>query len=256
SHEANSTSHYVDVGTSTTSTTVPEEVVPVGVVGSSSSSGGGGGTRVGSIEQTEQEVVYSLPVLAPGEFNIDVTDPYSNINSVEISVNREISNTEISIRNIDIPLEINLFGKALDYYEIVGENLQEGAINEIIINFRYKKDIKPVGLFVYSNEEWSEVTSSEISEDDFYTYYEAISTRLGYYAIGSKGISEGISVEAEDNRRGFGLLENVNIIKNRILNNEERLAVIVALNILLFGFIAVIFFLFKIIKKINRRIKK
>ncbi|MBI2499247.1 hypothetical protein HYV88_03325, partial [Candidatus Woesearchaeota archaeon] len=265
----NSTAFYVDVvATSTTSssttstttststtTTAEEEVVSAPSTGGGSSGGSGGGTRIGEIIQKPTETSYLVPLLSPGELKISVDDPYSNIISVLLDTNREMHNSKINIKNINIPpAEVSLFGdNALDYYEISTINLPNRAISEAVINFRYKK-AESVGLFLYSDDgKWNELNSREIRSDDYYTYYEAISNKLGYFVISKKITGEKIRLESEP--INTKLVKNIKIIKDKIktIGRGDKVAVITVINIILLIFIGVIILLIYGMKKLRMK---
>ena len=264
--QPNSTAFYVTVlatttttstSSSTSSTTASSgepEVIPS--AGGGSSGGSGGGTRISEIVQKPEETSYSIPLLAPGELNIKIGDPYSNIISVLLNLNRGSYNSEIKVKNIDIPPEgVSLFGEnALDYYEILTTNIPISAISETMITFKYKKTEKSIGLFHYLDGQWDELTSREIREDEYYVYYEAISYNLGYFVIAKKETNEKINIEAESAE--FGFIKNIRLVKNRInhLNfNNYKSAIIVAINLVLLILISVLYLFAWVIKKFRKK---
>ena len=254
SSTSSSTTSTSTSSTSSSTTASSGEPEPTPSLGGGSSSGSGGGTRISEIVQKPNEAVYSIPLLVPGELNIAVGDPYSNIVSVLLNINREVSNSQISVKNIDIPPSgIILYGNnALDYYEISKINMPDSAITEVIINYKYKKS-EPASLFVYSDERWNELASREIKSDDYYTYYEAISNKLGYFVISKKITGEKIILESEPIETK--LVKNIKIIKDKIktIGRGDKVAVIVVINMLLLIFIGVAILIIFGIKKLRKR---
>jgi len=80
------------------------------------------------------------------------------------------------------------------YLTIVKENIEDEDVSEVKIKFKVTKawisdnniDEETIAMMRYSDGAWSELSTSKVSEDETYVYFEATSTALSVFAISAE----------------------------------------------------------------------
>ncbi|UCD02692.1 MAG: PGF-pre-PGF domain-containing protein [Candidatus Aenigmatarchaeota archaeon] len=127
---------------------------------------------------------------APGEPPTEIP-----VTFLDISVNKEVENIQINVESVDaVPEVIDKPTEVVyEYIEIEKEVLREEDIDDIGIGFMVEKtwlleneieNHSHVSLFRLVVDEWTELPTRKVSEDDENVYYEALSPGLSYFAIG------------------------------------------------------------------------
>ncbi len=149
---------------------------------------------------TESEVIEEITPEKPAVIEIEKSDEVK-IEKIEIEVTNAVSNVEVTItRTFDQPANVAISAatetgeKVYTYLEIEKTNIEDKDIKNVKISFKVEKswltanniDASTVVLKRYENGAWTELPTSQVSEDSTYIYYKATSPGLSVFAIAAK----------------------------------------------------------------------
>lgn len=160
------------------------------------SSGGGTTTAATPAPVTVSILKVEKQVLAKITTGVPATLSFENVDVLDITINlkSDASNVEIEISKLSgKPTDItdDPIGIAYSYININTKNLNSPDIESATIQFKVenswiednKMDPDTVKLNRYASNKWSELSTSKLSEDDKYMYYEAETPGFSYFAI-------------------------------------------------------------------------
>ena len=137
-------------------------------------------------------------VLPGGKATIDIEKTPVGISRIEIEVKNRVSSVSIIINKLENkPLKVpDPVGNVYQYLSIVKSNIKDEDISKVRIRFQVEKswmednniDPSKVYLLRFSNNQWRKLPTTKVNEDKTYTYYEAESPGLSYFAIAGEEI--------------------------------------------------------------------
>ncbi|MBS3071348.1 PGF-pre-PGF domain-containing protein [Candidatus Pacearchaeota archaeon] len=168
---------------------------------SSSSSGGGGGTTTGTVSSSTGPHIFTK--ITPGVATIkQYTDPEIGVKEIEIEVNNEAQNVQITVKKYSgkpAEVEVEKTGTIYQYFEIDTTNLNE-KLNKATITVKVEKswlatngianEDVVVSKFDKSTGEWNELTTMFNSEDETYAYFETEVNSFSFFAISGNVVEE------------------------------------------------------------------
>lgn len=180
----------------TTTTTVP----PSGGGGP-----GGGGipitatttavTTTTTAAQQETETATKIENGTSATFNITKSDTLK-VESIDVEVKNTVNNVQISVKESSLPAGANVAissdtGAVYKYLEITKTNVQDTDINKVKIKFKVEKswadanniDPATIALQRLVGSSWTKLTTTLVSQDSTYYYFEAESPGLSVFAI-------------------------------------------------------------------------
>jgi len=167
------------------------------IAGATTTTLGGGGPGGGgpSAGPREKKKTHTWTMITPGVVEImHVDDPDIGLKQISINVRNRANNVQITVTKLEgKPASVvhNISGKVYKYMEINTENLADENISEAKIQFPVNKswiirnniNRATVALNRYHNNVWERLQTREISEDNDYVYYEAISPGFTTFAV-------------------------------------------------------------------------
>jgi len=160
---------------------------------SQSCTSGGGGGGGGAVTNPSTSRTWDL--VAPGVANIfKITNDDFGINEITLEVIDAAGNVRIEIIKLPgKPASVaDIIGKVFKYLQIKATNLADANIKGVVkIKFQVTKswlaangiDASKIVLKRYVNNAWADLTTTLLSTDDKYAYYEAESPGFSYFAI-------------------------------------------------------------------------
>lgn len=159
------------------------------------SSGGSGGSSI-PISKS-----HSWAKITPGvaqvmkNFDSDV-----GVKQIQIEVKNEAQNVKVTVKKYDgKPAEVSVekSGKVHRYLQIQTQNLEQ-ELEKATIRTQIEKswvsdnnlEKENIALFKFdeSAEEWNELTTNYVEEDDDYNYYDTELDSFSYFALGEKSV--------------------------------------------------------------------
>lgn len=149
---------------------------------------------------TQSTTLGSIPVNTPTD--IEFTKSGLAVDNIELLLNVGETNARITVTNLDSRPESTVsvssqnkdLAEIYKYIEIAHPSVENTHIKTAKISFKvekswlttnkYKKE--QVALYRYYNSEWKPLTTRVIKDDAKYYYFEAESSGLSYFAIGTK----------------------------------------------------------------------
>jgi len=164
---------------------------------------GGGDSGGGSSEQLPQKK-HTLSKITPGVVSIVKNfDPEIGVKQITIEVNNEVQNVKITVTKYDgKPAQVSKerSGKVYQYFEVDATNLLDSNLNKATMRVKVEKTwVSSEGLekndvlvfkFDESAEEWKELGTKYVEEDNTYYYYDVELDSLSFFAISAKTLTE------------------------------------------------------------------
>jgi PGF-pre-PGF domain-containing protein len=160
-------------------------------------SGGGGGGGSGGGAVSNPQTSQSWAQITPGVVIImKISSDDFGIKEIILTLKNLANNVKIIIEKLPgKPADVtqNISGKVFRYLKITTVNLDDANINGMIkIKFQVTQswliangiDPKNIVLMRFANNTWNDLVTTLLSSDDKYSYYEAESPGLSYFAIG------------------------------------------------------------------------
>lgn len=206
--------------------------------------GGGGG---GGVSEQLPQKKHTLAKVTPGVVSIIKNfDPEIGVKQITIEVNNEAQNVKITVTKYDgKPAQVSKerSGKVYQYFEINTQNLGT-KLDKAIVTIKVEKSwVSDEGLkkeevlvfkFDESVEEWKELGTVYVEEDNTYYYYDVELDSFSFFAISAKTLAE---------KTG----EAVGGIGEKVTKKSSFLWVV----LIVLAALAAWFYLFKQKKKIN-----
>ncbi|MBI5697816.1 MAG: PGF-pre-PGF domain-containing protein [Thaumarchaeota archaeon] len=155
-------------------------------------------TTTTAAPQQETEKVTKIENGTSATFNITKSDTLK-VESIEVEVKNTVSNVEVTVKESSLPAGANVAiaadqGAVYKYLEITKTNVQDADINKVKIKFKVEKswatanniDPATIALQRLVGNDWTTLTTSKVSEDSTYYYFEAESPGLSVFAITGK----------------------------------------------------------------------
>jgi len=165
------------------------------------SGGGGGGGGTTTVAATTTIAVAETGTVAKIEngtsatFNVTQSDTLK-IESVNVEVKNTVNNVQLTVKESSLPSGANVAiaadtGAVYKYLEITKTNVQDADINKVKIKFKVEKswastnniDPATIALQRLVGSSWTKLSTSKVSEDATYYYFEAESPGLSVFAI-------------------------------------------------------------------------
>jgi PGF-pre-PGF domain-containing protein len=118
------------------------------------------------------------------------------IQEIEIEVKATVSNASVTVKETSKPLGAieavsSEIGEVYKYLEITKTNIEDEDINKVRIKFKVPKswvenkgiNVSTIVLKRYSDNVWTSLPTTELSEDESYHYFESESPSLSVFAI-------------------------------------------------------------------------
>ena len=194
---------YVRLGDNTAAATYSFTVTSTTTATTAASAGGGSaGTATTAVAVSETKTIPNISAGSIGTTTLNKSDTLK-IQEIKIEVKNAVSNAQITVKESSLPSGASTViasdkGTVYKYLEIAKSNIQDADINKVKIKFKVEKswltanniDSTTVALSRYSDNNWSKLTTTKLSEDSSYVYFEAESPGLSVFAVyGEKLIS-------------------------------------------------------------------
>lgn len=161
------------------------------------SAGGSGGFSSGSTDKTQESFVKEWDKTSSKQFSIEVDDSVRDIQKVEFNSTTEIGPEKLEITEIEDP-SVGKLNNVKRYFEINLKGVEQDKIENSSISFRSKAEwaegFDSVLMARYS-QEWHNLKTEKVDNDEDHVYYRALSPGFSYFAI--RGIEQ-IQEELED----------------------------------------------------------
>ena len=163
----------------------------------SSSSSGSGGPSTQTISGHTWASINPGDVAVKKDFNLG-----AGIKEIQIEVNNKAQNVKITVTKYDgkpAAVSVEKSGKVYRYLQIKTENLEDKLKNakvkvQVDKNWTTENSIEKndVSLFKFNetSQEWVELTTNYLEDDEKYSYYEVELKSFSYFAIGEKDSAE------------------------------------------------------------------
>jgi len=175
----------------------------------SAGSGPGGGGTVGGTATTtaaatttttaapveETETVTTIENGTSATFNVTNSDTLK-VESIIVEVKNTVNNVELTVKESSLPTGANLAissdtGAVYKYLEITKTNVQDADISKVKIKFKVEKswansnniDPATIALQRLVGNSWTKLSTTLVSEDSNYYYFEAESPGLSVFAV-------------------------------------------------------------------------
>ena len=202
---------YVRLGDNTAAATYSFTVTSTTTATTTAASSGGGstGTTNTTVAVSETKTIPNISAGSIGTTTLNKSDTLK-IQEIKIEAKNAVSNVQITVKESSLPSGASAViasdkGTVYKYLEIAKSNIQDADINKVKIKFKVEKswltanniDSTSVALSRYSNNNWNKLTTTKLSEDSTYVYYEAESPGLSVFAVyGEKLISATTTIPA------------------------------------------------------------
>lgn len=124
----------------------------------------------------------------------------TDLTQIYIAVKSRVTSVEITIEKLsEQPADVATAvpGNVYKYISVTKKNLDDENIETGKIKFKVGKswitdnnvDADTIALYRYAQDEWNELSTSKVSEDDDYIYYEAETPGFSYFAISGEKIA-------------------------------------------------------------------
>lgn len=184
----------------TTTTTATTTVASGGSTGGPT--GGATGTNTTSTTTTVQSTVnvtrgkatISVPVIAAGKMaEISISNvEETGVRKISVTVANAVNNVQLTVtKSASQPAEVTkaITGNTYQYLSIEKSNLTDSSISSAKIEFAVDKswisanNIGTVYLNRFTNNDWTRLTTTKLSEDNTYAYYSADTPGFSVFAI-------------------------------------------------------------------------
>ncbi|MFH0870669.1 MAG: PGF-pre-PGF domain-containing protein [archaeon] len=167
---------------------------------SSSSGGGGGGGSSSASNNTNPQSTKSWNTIAANTMQImNISNTRLGLADIKFSLNKAANVVKLTTELLPVkPLEANTpEGSVYKYLKITKAGfVDDDVVMPIKISFRVEKSwftangisSADVVLKRYSSNRWMDLTTTKVSEDSSYVYYEAESPGFSYFLIGTKAV--------------------------------------------------------------------
>lgn len=159
----------------------------------------GGGlspSSTSSSSTTGQAVMHISSIAAGGNTTFTIASSSGvDFSEINVQVANKVSQVYLTVTKLDTkPTGAPDLQKVYNYFNVVKENLNDQDISSAKIKFKVQKswmtsngvDASSVALFRYSGGSWNQLTTTKLSEDSNYTYFEAATPGFSYFAISLK----------------------------------------------------------------------
>ncbi|MEM5854612.1 MAG: PGF-pre-PGF domain-containing protein [Candidatus Aenigmatarchaeota archaeon] len=117
-----------------------------------------------------------------------------NVFELSILIVNKANSITITITKLDkkpAEVQVDVVGRAYRYLKITKENLRDQDISQAKIKFFVEKswinenniDPDTIALYRFSDNKWNKLTTTKLTEDSNYVYYEAETPGFSYFAI-------------------------------------------------------------------------
>ncbi len=161
-----------------------------GSSGSSGGSSGGSGYTKPKDENVEKSDEFSFTNIKENEAIKKTLDEDLVLTSIEITTKTNKSKVEFKVELLknkptDLDDEEVALENVVHYLKIDHEGLDNDDISESKLAFKLenKYDEYDVNLYRFNGKTWDKLITTIINSDDEFTYYEAITSNLSYFAI-------------------------------------------------------------------------
>jgi len=166
----------------------------------SGSSGGGVGGAAGAASNVQSSKAQVWSSVAAGT-SLTMTVNKADIGITEVSIGNvanELSNVEIKASTLkDNPVSDEAAEKVYQYLQITKKNMKDEDVTGITLKFRVTKTWLSdsgltdggVALWRYKDNKWNMLSTTKVSSDETYVYYEAKTPGFSYFAIGNKVVA-------------------------------------------------------------------
>ncbi len=165
-----------------------------------SPSGGGGTTTTTAVTTTTTtlppvEDTKSLDNITAGETGtFEFDDPNLLITQIAVIAGNTVTSPSVTVsQSSTTPATVNTSAPdtVYGYLTVSEENITDADISSVTIKFKVAKvwitenniDEDTIALYRYSNGAWTKLTTTKVSEDATYVYFEAVSPGLSVFAI-------------------------------------------------------------------------
>jgi len=171
---------------------------------SSGSSGGGGGSAIPSTTNPSASRMWDA-IPANALQVIDITNAQLGLTKVSFTLGRETKNAKLLIELLsEKPANITAPGEVYKYLRFTATNITDDMFSGIVsVKLRISKawlsskglNSADMVLKRYRDDEWLELATRKLTEDDSYVYYESDVPGFSYFAIAKKtSVPKAISV--------------------------------------------------------------
>jgi len=165
-------------------------------------SSGGGGTVITTTNKVIT-IIQSASPSSPAIATIESSKAKDlKVDEVKVEVKDTVTNAQISVKESSLPSGANIaistdVGATYKYLDI-STTIPSPSIDKVIISFKVEKswlekngiDSSTISLQRYSNSQWNKLTTSKVSEDATYIYFDAESPGLSVFAVTGEKTSE------------------------------------------------------------------
>ena len=162
----------------------------------------GGGAAAGGGGGAQAQKANAWTTITPGAATIMKDfDAEIGVKQIEITVNNEAQNVKITVtKEAGKPAAVSVAksGKVYQYLQINAENLAD-KLDKATVQFRVEKTWATtnsvdknkvvVSKFDSASSKWNELTTTYVSEDSTYYYYDVEVTSFSYFAISEKSLT-------------------------------------------------------------------
>jgi len=181
----------------TTSQTLTVTATTTTVAGST---GGGTATTIaanatnattGKVTKTFTSIISGSPKTLT---SADIEASKTHLTEIYISVINRATSVSITIEKLagkPADVSVDVSGKSYEYIKITKENLNDSNLAQGKLKFKIEKSwisannikTETIALYRYSNGVWNKLSTTKLSEDSNYIYYEATTPGFSYFAI-------------------------------------------------------------------------
>ena len=192
SHFSNIQSKIAGLAPATTTTTSPP-----GYSSATTTTTAPTTTTTTTIPEEETETVDLVAAGETATFEFETTA--LRIESVAIVANKALADITVTVKESSLPTDASApiesdIGIMYKYLELTKSEFTNDDITTATIKFKIEKtwitsnsiDEDKVYLYRYANNTWEKLTTTKLSSDANYIYYEAESTGLSVFAIGGE----------------------------------------------------------------------
>jgi len=140
----------------------------------------------------------SIPSLPPGIMKaFDIEQANTPFTQVSISVKNRVVNVKISVEKlVEKPAVPEPRALVYHFISVTPVNIKDEDIAEAKIKFKVEKSwitqnnisVNTIALLRFSNNTWNKLTTTKVSEDANYAYFEAETPGFSYFAISGEKI--------------------------------------------------------------------
>lgn len=167
----------------------------------------GGTTTGGGVAANVTKNISSASPTSPAVVNMGANDSNAlKVDQVTVRVTETVSNVQITVKDASLPagasLAISSDNGATYKYLNITTTIPSSKIANVTIKFKVEKswmtanniNSSTIALERYVNSQWVKLTTTKLSEDSTYIYFEAQSPGLSIFAIiGEKNITPSVT---------------------------------------------------------------